>query len=269
MTTQRSAWSTEFKPYKDQVDGGVIRTGQLIRIQGLGDPVLNFGDGPESFEIVKATVTSVDRTLKTWVGEAKVKHTYATASKQGSAWVASFAGCCRDSDVKNRNSGYFNVTTTLHLSHASYSPIHAMLPRQIIMGGVISRANSFWIPAYDKGRHPSLGLSNRYTWRIHSKVGSLNVSDTTGQVWGHIDACPTRSPSTACLYAMRVAVTDVSSGAMSEVDFEVEVLPAAVTDMPFYLNTSATAAAVLPSVNNVFRHYQYIYKVQFRGGGWC
>jgi len=268
--TLRSAWSTEFQPYKDQVDGRVIRLGQVIRIQGLGDPVLSFGDGAESFQIVKATVTSVDHVLKTWVGEAMVAHTYATQSnKQGQAWMASFGGCCRDSDVKNRNSGYFNVSTSVHLAKADYIPIIAMLPRQIMMGGVNSRANGFWVPGFDSGMHSGeLSAGARYTWEIKSQappMTPLNVDATTGLFWGQLDACRTQAPSTACLYAMRVAVKDVATDATSEVDFEIEVLPSAVTDMPRYINTSSDAVQPLPAVNSVYSHYAYTKGVHFQG----
>jgi len=266
---QRSAWSTEFQPYKDQVDGGVIRVGDILRIQGLGDPVLSFGDGPASFQIVKATVTSVDHLLKTWVGEATVAHTYAMMSNQGQPWMASFGGCCRDPDVKNRNSGYFNVSTSVQLTQANYSPIIAMLPRQTMMGGVSSRANGFWVPGFDNGIHPGeLPAGARYSWEIKSQappMRPLNVDANTGMIWGSLDACQTQAPSTACLYAMRVAVKDVASGATSEVDFEIEVLPSAVTDIPLYVNTSANALQALPAVNNVYRRYSYTKGVHFQG----
>jgi len=272
---QRSAWSTEFQPYKDQVasDGGVIAVGQVIRIQGLGDPVLSFGDGPQSFQIVKAKVTSVDHTLKTWVGEAKVAHTYATASNNGQAWVASFGGCCRDSDVKNRNSGYFNVSTSVHLGHATYSPIIAMLPRQVMQGGLNNAStNSFWVAAYDVGKHPSKVAGKAYTWAIKMQappMTPLTIDPSTGKVWGQIASCPTQSPSTACLYAMRVAVTDDMSGAMSEVDLELEVFPDAVasaTHFPRYLSTWSDAAQAIPAVNDVYSLYSYTWSLNFQGG---
>ena len=254
-------------------DGGVIRVGQVIRIQGLGDPVLSFGDGAQSFQVVKATVTSVDHTLKTWVGEAKVAHTYATASDNGRAWVASFGGCCRDSDVKNRDSGFFNVTTAVNLAQAAYSPIIATLPRQVMQGGLNSRANnSFWVAAYDKGKHPSKLAGKAYTWTITWQappMSPLAIDPSTGQVWGHIAACPTQSPSTACLYAMRVRVTDSVSGAMSEVDFELEVFPAAVTSathFPRYLDTSSDAAQGIPAVNKIYMLYSYVWSLNFKGG---
>ena len=52
----------------------------------------------------------------------------------------------------------------------------------------------------------------------------LEIDPSTGQVWGLMNSCPTQAPSTACLYAMRVAVTDLESAAMTEVDFDIEVL---------------------------------------------
>ena len=274
---QRSAWSTEFQPYKDQVasDGGVIRAGHEIRVQGLGDPVLYFGDGQESFQIVKAKVTSVDHTVKTWVGEARVLHTYATPSgPNGAAWVATFGGCCRDSDVKNRNAGYFNVSTSVLLNAPgpSYSPIIASLPRQVMLGGDGTRANGFMVAAYDHGKHPSSAPAGpRYTWEVKSQespMQPLNINSSTGQVWGLLSSCPTQAPSTACLYAMRVAVTDRVSGAMSEVDFEIEVLPAAVSDaVPHLMNEVAGAPLALPLVNHVYSSYAYMWHLHFDGRG--
>ena len=275
---QRSAWSTEFQPYKDQVasDGGVISVGQSIRVQGLGDPVLYFGDGPESFQIVKAKVTSVDLPLKTWIGEATVQHTYSTPSQSnGQAWVATFGGCCRDSDVKNRNAGYFNVSTSVVLpaTGPSYSPIISTLPRQMMLGGVNSRAaNSFIVAAYDHGKHPSSAPAGpRYRWEIKSQESPmlpLNIDSSTGQVWGLMHSCPTQAPSSACLYAMRIAVIDRGSGAMSEVDFEIEVLPSAVSDvMPRLVNESGSAPLVSPLVNRVYSSYSYTYSVTFDGRG--
>lgn len=277
LFTLRSAWSTEFQPYNDQVAGGVIRAGQEIRVQGLGDPVLYFGDGPESFQIVKATVTSVDHTLKTWVGEARVLHTYATpVTSSGQAWVATFGGCCRDSDVKNRNAGYFNVSTSvlLNTTGPSYSPIIASLPRQMMLGGVGNPSNGFMVAAYDHGKHPSSAPAGpRYRWEIKSQESPmlpLSIDSNTGQVWGLLNSCPTQAPSTACLYAMRVAVMDRVSGAMSEVDFEIEVLPAAVSDaVPRLMNESAGAPLPLPLplVNHVYSSYAYMWRLLFDGRG--
>ena len=90
--TLRSAWSTEFTPFKDQSPGGVVSEGTILRIQGLGNPVLFFGDGDESFEMVNPRVISVDPIIKVWRGEAVVRHTYAEAQR----WVVHFGGCCRD-----------------------------------------------------------------------------------------------------------------------------------------------------------------------------
>ena len=240
LFTLRSAWSTEFQPYRDQV-GGTIHVGDVIRVQGLGDPVLHFGDGRESFQIVRATVTSVDHALQTWVGEAHVAHKYATRHQSnGQPWTAYFAGCCRDSDVRNRHSGYFRVETRVDLSRASYSPIVAALPRQVMLGNTSNKtANSFWVPGFDKGEHPlNVSGGQRYQWTLHSDSPALGdarnliLDPNTGQMWGHLPACQTQAPSTACLYAARVELTDVISGASSEVDFEIESLPNGAMDVP-------------------------------------
>jgi hypothetical protein len=55
---------------------------------------------------------------------------------------------------------------------------------------------------------------------------------------------------------------------MSEVDFELEVFPAAVTDathFPRYL-TSSDAAQGIPAVNNVYMLYSYVWSLNFKGG---
>ena len=96
----------------------------------------------------------------------------------------------------------------------------------------------------------------------------LEIDPSTGQVWGLMNSCPTQAPSTACLYAMRVAVTDLESAAMSEVDFEIEVLPAAVSDvMPRFVNESGSAPLVVPLFNRVYGGYAYTWSVVFDGRG--
>lgn len=96
----------------------------------------------------------------------------------------------------------------------------------------------------------------------------LNIDSSTGQVWGLMHSCPTQAPSSACLYAMRVAVIDRGSGAMSEVDFEIEVLPSAVSDVvPRLVNESDSAPLVSPLVNRVYSSYSYTYRVTFDGRG--
>ena len=39
LCRQTSAWSTEFGPYKEQGTGGQVTVGDVIRVQGLGNPV--------------------------------------------------------------------------------------------------------------------------------------------------------------------------------------------------------------------------------------
>lgn len=39
LDEQISAWSTEFGPYKEQGTGGMVTVGDVIRVQGLGNPV--------------------------------------------------------------------------------------------------------------------------------------------------------------------------------------------------------------------------------------
>jgi hypothetical protein len=46
----------------------VISVGDKIRVQGLGSPVLYFGDGDDSLQIVVATCTAVDAIHQTWTG---------------------------------------------------------------------------------------------------------------------------------------------------------------------------------------------------------
>ena len=260
----------------------------MIRIQGLGDPVLQFGDGAESCAIVKATVISVDDTLKTWVGVAKVSYTYKTSSNGGAAWVASFRGCCRDADVQNRGTGFFQVSTSVHLARASFSPIIALLPRQVMTGSLSSPANSMWVPAYNTGETATLKQPVLYSWLIEDRAGGLRLTasnasvqvlgaSNASQIWGHVDNCNTSKPENrnrACLYFMRVSVTDVSTSAMSQVDFELEVLPASLSPfLPRYLETleytdaaSSAAAQALPRLNLVYNLYSYAWRVQFAGG---
>jgi hypothetical protein len=99
--TLRSAWSTEFSPYKDRSPGGVVSVGTTLRLTGTGNTVLYFGDGDESFESVNSRVLYVDDAIKSWRGEAVLRHAYPAAQR----YRAYFSGCCRDTAVANSATG--------------------------------------------------------------------------------------------------------------------------------------------------------------------
>ena len=99
--TLRSAWSTEFSPYKDRSPGGVVSVGTTLRLTGTGNTVLYFGDGDESFESVNSRVLYVDDAIKSWRGEAVLRHAYPAAQR----YRAYFSGCCRDAAVANSATG--------------------------------------------------------------------------------------------------------------------------------------------------------------------
>ncbi len=99
--TLRSAWSTEFSPYKDRSPGGVVSVGTTLRLTGTGNTMLYFGDGDESFESVNSRVLYVDDAIKSWRGEAVLRHAYPAAQR----YRAYFSGCCRDAAVANSATG--------------------------------------------------------------------------------------------------------------------------------------------------------------------
>jgi len=206
--TLRSAWSTEFSPYKDRSPGGVVSVGTTLRLTGTGNTVLYFGDGDESFESVNSRVLYVDDAIKSWRGEAVVRHAYPAAQR----YRAYFSGCCRDAAVANSATGSFNVSTTIDLRllrqdaqasaetqqaqrdyrngflteaeystrlaaiegrwtspAASRSPQMALLPRQYLRERFISASeNSFYVAAYDSAAHPNEAAAGRLSGRRHT-----------------------------------------------------------------------------------------------------
>ena len=147
--TLRASWSTEFSAFQEQVDGGVIQPGQEIRLMGLGNPVLFFGDGAESYAMLNAKVIAVDPVVQAWRGEATVRHTYPAHAN----YTAHIGGCCRDPHVRNSERGYFQIATGVHLaSNGSRSPQLAVLARQYVRAGWLdAHANGFVIAAFDSG----------------------------------------------------------------------------------------------------------------------
>ena len=277
--TLRTAWSTQFTPFKDQSPGGVVQVGGTLRIQGIGNPVLFFGDGDESYEMVNTKVVAVDRIMKVWRGEAVVRHTYASAH----SWVAHFGGCCRDSIVANSAKGYFNISTSVNLlTNATRSPQFAVLPRQYLRAGLFDIAtNSFVVGAYDSGLHPNEAARGRvsglrFAWRIVSMQAivspmmagdtvccnstatrattrGMHVESATGRVYG---------AANEGLFYLHIAVTDTETSVYSEVDFEVAVLAYNATMPEFQVNFSQAILDV-PSVNELYATYSYDYRVRF------
>ena len=157
--TLRASWSTEFSAFQEQVDGGVIQPGQEIRLMGLGNPVLFFGDGAESYAMLNAKVIAVDPVVQAWRGEATVRHTYPAHAN----YTAHIGGCCRDPHVRNSERGYFQIATGVHLaSNGSRSPQVAVLARQYVRAGWLdAHANGFVIAAFDSGLHPNQAAMGR------------------------------------------------------------------------------------------------------------
>ena len=162
--TLRTAWSTEFTPFKEQAAGGVVQVGQVLRILGLGNPVLYFGDGEQSYEMVNTRVVAVDPVMKVWRGEAVVRHAYAAVGN----YTAHFGGCCRDPNVLNSRNSYFNVSTSVNIN-ATRSPYFAVLPRQYLRANLLDEeANSFIVAAYESTLHPNQLAAGRLTARPFS-----------------------------------------------------------------------------------------------------
>ena len=282
--TLRSAWSTEFTPFKDQSPGGVVSVGNILRIQGLGNPVLYFGEGDDSFEMINAKVVSVDPIMKVWRGEAVVRHTYPAARR----WTVHFGGCCRDEHVANSVDGHFNITMSVDLSaHAVRSPQFAVMPRQYMRANLRDTAsNSFIVAAYDSGLHPNEAAMGRasgrkFVWQLRPVPGAaesplmagdslccdrtgraatvhgISIDNTTGRVSGVGDEG---------LFYLRVAVTDVETSVYTEVDFEVAVVPYNAT-MPEFERNFSQAILDLPSVNEVYATYTYDWRVRFVAAG--
>lgn len=157
--TLRASWSTEFSAFQEQVDGGVIQPGQEIRLMGLGNPVLFFGDGAESYAMLNAKVIAVDPVVQAWRGTATVRHTYPAHAN----YTAHIGGCCRDPHVRNSERGYFQIATGVHLaSNGSRSPQLAVLARQYVRAGWLdAHANGFVIAAFDSGLHPNQAAMGR------------------------------------------------------------------------------------------------------------
>jgi hypothetical protein len=256
---QVSTWSTEFSPYKEQVSGGEIKLGDQIRVQGLGSPVLYFGDGAESFEIVVATVTAVDAVRKTWTGEAHISHEYATDNNNGVPWEAHFGGCCRDAGVSNRGDGYFLIKSNVDLS-ASYSPRLANLPRAEMLAQNNAASNSFYMAGYDDGPHPNRAPSGTRDLRYHDICQTdckFTVAEATGLVSGLGGG-----GTPAGLYFLHVRVEDTVTGIYSEMDLEVNVVDAALS-LPEYDVGLAQTRLPLPAVNELFVRYEYAFSVRF------
>lgn len=260
-----------------------MQVGSVLRIQGMGNPVLFFGDGDQSYEMVNTYVVAVDPIMKVWRGEAVVRHTYASAH----SWVAHFGGCCRDTAVANSAKGYFNISTSVNLLvNATRSPQFAILPRQYLRAGLFDvQTNSFVVGAYDSGLHPNEAAGGRvsgirFAWHIVSvqpavspmmagdtvccnrsdtraTARGIHIKSTTGRVYGAADEG---------LFYIHVAVTDTETSVYSEVDFEVAVLSYNATMPEFQVNFSQ-AILDLPSVNEVYAAYSYDYRVRFLAPG--
>jgi hypothetical protein len=280
--TLRSAWSTEYTPFKEQVSGGVISVGQTVRILGLGNPVLFLGDGGESYKIISTKVVAVDHFLQVWRGEAIVRHTYPANLN----YTAHFGGCCRDKAVANSAQGYFYVSTSVNLAlNATRSPKIAVLPRQYLRAGWRDKhANSFVVGAY-KGTYSNEAAashvpSRKFSWSLADMVPAsmprmvqdtrccnvsgaqdlarqMHLEGETGLVWGAADAG---------LYYMLVGVRDDESGAYAQVDFEVAVLDHDAP-MPEFEGNFSQAILDIPAVNEVYATYSYDWRVRFLATG--
>ena len=279
--TLRTAWSTEYTPFKDQAAGGVVQVGQLLRISGLGNPVLFFGDGEQSYEMVNSKVVAVDPVMKVWRGEAVVRHEYASVQ----TYRAYFGGCCRDPNVFNSRQGYFNVTTSVNLN-ATRSPYFAVLPRQYLRARLLDEmSNSFIVAAYESTLHPNQlaggsPTARPFSWRFVDIVAAdspmmandakccnrsanlaasrgMYLSNTTGRVWGAAEEG---------LFYMRVAVTNTVTSVYSEVDFELAVIPFNAS-MPEFTANFSQAILDLPAVTEIYGTYAYDFRIRFLAPG--
>mmetsp|Transcript_5021 Transcript_5021/g.8076 ORF Transcript_5021/g.8076 Transcript_5021/m.8076 type:complete len:594 (+) Transcript_5021:36-1817(+) len=251
-----SAWSTTYQPYVEQAyNGNTIAVGDVIQVLGLEDPVLDFGDGT-SPAIVKATVISVDSARHIWRGVFEVDHTYAQSRAAGGApHQAEFSGCCR-----SMGSGVgWNVTTTVDTSKMMrpYSPRFALLEQQIIRS---NRNESFYVPAYDGGKHPDLdGMDRPWSWQIVSENPMFTINNQTGMVSGIVDAG---------MQTMTVKVTDMSDskGVYAMIDFEIDVKMYNATGMPNFVDHPATLPAK-PSNKVLYTGFlfQYTFRLELDG----
>ena len=230
--TLLSSWSTDYAPYKSQGTGGAVSVNDTIRIQGLGNPVLEFGDGGS--QLLKAKVISVDLVRQSWLGVSSVDHTYSSRS----TWHAVFSGCCRGTYLQNNAGEYWNVTSTVNLNQNTitvwegwaFSPQTAILPRVTVRA---SRNISVYIPATTPGMASVQMPSGRQLlWALCAPAdyGSPAAVPINAQanISASLDAATGKLTVLAApgIYSACAVITDLGLGAAVTVDFELEALPA-------------------------------------------
>lgn len=244
-----SAWKIDFQPFLDQA-GGNITVGQQLQVQGLNDPVLEFGDGADSFVIVRTTVVAVDTVMGMWRGEFTVEHTYAAAG----VYVAEISGCCRD----------FVVSTRVDLTNSAalYSPKIAVLPRQVIAAPGNS---SFFVAAYDGGLHPSQqGMAGRFQWELLSTMDATTDPPTASTAYS-IDAATglVTAEQRLAMASLSVKVTDTVTNVYSTVDFEVHQLNVSDVEVPAMDPSYPPTRLPLPATNELVASFPDSFRLRF------
>eukprot|EP00960_Hanusia_phi_P050634 760334-Hanusia_phi.AAC.5 len=256
-----SAWSTKFLPFQLQTPNQEVAVGDTIRIQGLGNPVLNFGDGKSSVVLTK--VLLVDNDLEMWRGEAVIEHEYTNSSRN---YIAYFSGCCRSQSVLNRHDGYFNVSTEVSMSElVPFSPRIAILPRVILQTDALS---PFYVTAFDSGPHPLQSPnSSHFEWTLKNETdwnaNGLYINRTTGEMWVNNMTDLAKSTATAeNLYSILVEVSDTKYSTVTQADLELQIF-GAQTVIPEYDGNFSQGIDGFPAVNEVYKMYTYQHVMRF------
>jgi hypothetical protein len=272
--TLLTSWSTDYAPYKSQGTGGVVKVNDTIRIQGLGNPVLQFGDGTS--QLLKANVVSVNTDQQSWMGVSVVEHTYSSRS----AWLAVFSGCCRGVYLQNNAGEYWNVTSTVNLDRSkitawegwAFSPRTAILPRITVRA---SRNSSFYLPATTPGL-ASVQIPNGRPLRWALCAAASYGSPAAVEINAFSNVSASLDPMTGQLtvlaapgmYSVCALISDLSSGATATVDFELEALSAAAAAAaPAWDLRFPAAPAPVPAYRPVYVGFRDQFVLRFNETG--